>query len=85
MNKFEAFNIRSIPRSMNIEANMLANAASNISPSDDFTSDKFSMELIYRSLIPNNITNWRIFDDDEQIINFLHSEDTFRGSIIYDE
>ena len=26
MNKFEAFNIRSIPRSLNSEANMLANA-----------------------------------------------------------
>ena len=41
--------------------------------------------MIYKSSIPDNITNWRIFEDDEQIINFLHSEDTFKGSIIDDE
>ncbi|CAF4460478.1 unnamed protein product, partial [Adineta steineri] len=64
---------------------MLANAASNICPSDDFSHEKFSVELIYRPSVPDNITNWRVFEDDEQIINFLHSEDTFKGSIIDDE
>jgi hypothetical protein len=29
--------------------------------------------------------NWRVFEDDEQIIKFLHSEDAFKGSIIDDE
>ena len=43
MNKFEAFNIRSIARSLNYEENMLANAASNICPSYDFSHDKFSV------------------------------------------
>ena len=57
MNKFEAFNIRSIPRLMNFEANMMVNEASNISPSDDFSNDRFSMELIYRPSIPYNIKN----------------------------
>jgi hypothetical protein len=65
---------------MNSEADMLANAASNFCQSDDFSHDKFYVELIYRSLIPDNITNWRVFKDDEQIINFLHLEDTFSGS-----
>ena len=85
MNKFKAFNIISIPRSMNFEADMMANVASNPSPSDEFTSDNFFVELIYRLSIPKNITNWRIFDDDEHIINFLHSKDTFKGLIIDDE
>ena len=85
MYKFEAFNIRSIPRSLNSEVDMLANATSNICPSNDFSNDKFSIELIYRSSIPDNITSWRIFEDDEQIINFLHSKHTFKGSIIDDE
>ena len=70
---------------MNYEAYMLANVASNLCPSDDFSHDKFSLELIYRLSIPDNITNWMVFEDDEQIINFLHSEDTFKGSIIDDE
>ena len=64
---------------------MLANAASNLCPSDDFSHDKFSVELIYRPSIPDNITNWRVFEDADQIINFLHSEDTFKGLVIDNE
>ena len=33
----------------------------------------------------DNITNWRVFEDDEQIIKFLHLEDTFKESVIDDE
>ena len=65
MNKFEAFNIKSIPRTLNFEADMLANAASNLCPSDDFSHDKFSIELIYRLSILDKITNWGVFEDDE--------------------
>ena len=64
---------------------MLANVASNLCRNDDFSYDKFYVELIYRPAIPDNITNWRVFKDDEQIINFLQSEDTFKGSVIDDE
>ena len=81
MNKFESFNIKSIPRTLNSKANMLANAASNLCPSDNFSRDEFSVELIYRSSIPDNIMNWRVFEDDKQIINFLHLEDTFKASV----
>ena len=82
MKKFEAFNIRSIPRTKNFDVHMLANATSNLSPSDDFSHDRFSVELIYRLSILDNITNWRIFDNDQQIIDFLHLKDTFRGLVI---
>ena len=70
---------------MNYEADMLANAASTLCPSDDFSHASFFVELIYKSSIPNNITNWRIFEDDEHIINLLHSKDTFKGSVIDDD
>ena len=80
INKFETFNIKSIPRSMNSKADMLANAASNLCLSDIFSHNKFFVELIYKSSILDNIMNWRVFEHDEQIINFLHSEDTFKGS-----
>ena len=33
----------------------------------------------------DNITNWRVFEDEEQMIYFLHSKDTFKGSVIDDE
>ena len=70
---------------MNSEADMLVNAASNLCPSDDFSHDIFFVEFIYRPLILDNITNWRVFKDDGKIINFLHSKDTFKGSVIDDE
>ena len=85
ISKFEAFNIKSILRSMNSEADMLANVTSNLCPSDDFSHDKFSVELIYKPSIPDNISNWRVFKDDEQIINFLNSKDTFKGSVLDDD
>ena len=80
--KFEGFNIKSIPHTMNSEADMLA---FNLCPSDDFSHDRFPVELIYRLSILNNIRNWRLFEDDEKIINFLHYEHTFKGSSIDDE
>ena len=70
---------------MNSESDMLANVASNLCLSDDFSHDKFSVELIYRPSIPNNITNWRVYEDNEQIIKFLHSKDIFKGSVIDNE
>ena len=73
MSNLEEFIIKSMPHIENYDANMLENVASNLSPSDDFTHDNFFVELIYRSSVPDNITNWKIFDDDQQIIYFLHS------------
>ena len=58
MSKFQEFNIKSIPHIENYDANMLENVVSNLSPSDDFTHDKIYVELIYRSTIADNITNW---------------------------
>lgn len=43
MNKFEAFNIKSIPHIENSNTNMLENAASNNDP----TYDRFCIELIW--------------------------------------
>ena len=85
MKKFEAFNIKSIPYTLSHEVDMLGNIDSNLCPSDDFCHDKFFVEFIFRPSIPNNIMNWRVFEEDEKIINFLHSEDTFKGSVIDDE
>ena len=70
---------------MNSKEDMLANVASNLCPSYDFSHDKLYVELIYRSLTLNNITKWRVFQSDEHIINYLHSEDTLMTSIIDDE
>jgi len=38
--------------------------------------------LIFRPSIPDNIFNWRVFDNDVQVLNFLMNEDTFKDSSI---
>jgi ribonuclease HI len=82
IHKFLSFNISSIPRSSNSEADLLANVASKLLPAEGFSPNAFSVELMFRPSIPDNITNWRVFDDDQQIINFLHMEDTFQDVVI---
>jgi ribonuclease HI len=64
MHKFSAFNINSIPRLSNSEADLLANVASKLLPTEGISPNAFSIEFLFRSLIPDNITNRRVFDDD---------------------
>lgn len=77
--KFEAFNIKYIPRIENFDTNMLENAASNKDP----TYDIFYIELICRSSISDN--NQRIFIDEQQIMDFIQSKVTIKGSVINDK
>jgi ribonuclease HI len=78
---FDAFNINSIPHDQNVDVDILANATSRFMPPDD----GFSIELMFRPSIPDNVTSWRVFDCDSQIFNFLTSLDTFQNSVIDDE
>ena len=39
---------------------------------------------MYRPSIPYNITNWKIFDNDVQILDFLIARDTFKDFSIYE-
>jgi hypothetical protein len=32
---------------------------------------------LFRLSVLDNITNWRVFYDDQQIISFMHMEETF--------
>jgi hypothetical protein len=82
INQFSAFNINSIPRSSNVEADLLANVASKLLPAYGLSPSTFSVELLFRPFVPNNTTSWRVFEDDQQIINFLHMEETFQGAVI---
>ena len=61
---------------------MLANVASKLIPLKNLSLDFFSVELIFRPSIPDNIFNWRVFDNDVQVLNFLMNEDTFKDSAI---
>ena len=78
---FNAFNINAVPRLQNTATNLLATYTSRLVP----TNNKYSIELIFRPSVPDNVTNLRVFDDDEHIINVLTNEEYFKESIIDEE
>jgi ribonuclease HI len=82
---FEAFNITAIPRTMNILVDSLATVVSRLSPLEDYEASWFTVELLYKPSVSNNIYNWKVFEDDEQIINFFTNQDNFKDLAIDDE
>lgn len=74
---FATFNISPIPRLQNMSGDLLANVASKIIPPKDYSPYHFSIELIFRPSIPDNVTNWRVFNNDPDIIKFLTSEGSY--------
>jgi hypothetical protein len=82
MHKFISFHINSIPRMSNSKDELLANVSSRLLSTEGLSPNAFSVELLFSTSIPDNITNWRVFDDDRQIINFFHMEDTFQDAVI---
>ena len=82
ISQFVAFNISPIPRSQNAVENLLANIASKLIPSEDYNPDRFSVELIFRPSIPDNVTNWWVFNHDEDILNFFTSNKSYDDQII---
>jgi hypothetical protein len=65
MNQFSTFNIHSIPRLNNSEADLLANVASKLFPAEGLSPNAFSVELLFRPSVLDNITNWIVFKDDQ--------------------
>jgi hypothetical protein len=82
---FEAFNITAFPRTKNTLVDSLATVTSRISPLEDYEASWFTVELLYKPSVPNNISNWKVFEGDEQIINFLTNQENFKDLVIDDE
>lgn len=84
LKSFDKFTIVSIPCNQNSEADVLANVTSKLIHSNDLLTTSFSIQLLFRPSIPDDITNFRVFNDDEQVINFLTPQYTFKESTIDD-
>lgn len=69
--KINAYNISSNPHSINATLDSLANVASCFVP----LKDGFSIELISGLFVPNSITSWMVFNEDEYITNVLINND----------
>jgi ribonuclease HI len=75
-NLFLAFNITFIHKNLNQQADSLALAASNFR-TPIFPNLRFEIEVRHRPSIPDNIKNWQVFKDDQEIKRFLETIDEF--------
>jgi ribonuclease HI len=73
---FSSFNIHSIPRMQNQQVNYLAKAVATFIP-PIVLKLKYHIEMRHRPSIPNNVQHWKVFEDDEQIKQFLEMVDEF--------
>lgn len=67
-----------MPHMQNHEFDSLVMVAWRLSPLEDFYKWKFFVDFIFRPLIPDILSNWRLFDDDYQVIQLLTSKDAFK-------
>ena len=81
-NSFSTFNIKHVPRLENFDVDLLANTTSRLILPEGLSPQTFSIELMYRPSIPDNVTSWKVFDDDHQILDFLSAQNTFKGMAI---
>jgi hypothetical protein len=73
---FLAFNIYFVPREDNTLANSLAISASDFKISLP-PKPKYDVEVKYRPSLPDNVKNWKVFEDDLEINIFLETIDEF--------
>ena len=59
--------------------------AAKILPDFRLKMNKCYVELIFRPSVPDNISNWKVFEDDKKILELLHYEKTFKNAIIDEE
>jgi ribonuclease HI len=81
---FLSFNIHVIPRLHNQQADSLAKVATNFIP-PTVLKLKYHIDMRHKPSIPNNVHYWKIFEDDEQIKQFLEMIDEFSETHIDQE
>ena len=80
-NYFIAFNITHIPRNHNETADSLALAATHFRIPKT-TQLRYPIEVRYRPCVPDNVKQWKVFEDDIEIKIFLELTDEFSNSLI---
>ena len=44
------------------------------------SSEKYEVEVRHRPAVPDNITNWQVFEDDQQVKNFIELKEEFEST-----
>ena len=65
----------------NATPDTLDNAAARFTP----LRDGFSIEMIYKPSVPDNITNLRVFDDNQQVLEFMINTEVFKDTVIEED
>jgi hypothetical protein len=68
--------------------NQIADALANSAPVFKipiFLNKRYEIEVKHRPLVPDNITYWKIFENDKQVERFLQMSDEFSNLNIDDE
>jgi hypothetical protein len=71
MNSFSSFNISFIPRDKNQKADSLVVVASLFNPDDSQNQNTFQVKRIFRPSVPDNQDYLQVFENDEQLVEFL--------------
>lgn len=78
---FDTFNIQLNPRKKNQTADSLAQAASTLQPLSLSGLKRFTVELTLVPSVPDNVTNFQVFEDDKHILDFITNTDVFGFTI----
>jgi len=78
---FEECEFSLIPRWQNGITDSLATSAA-VFKIPIHPNRRYEIEVKHRPSIPDNVKSWQVFEDDEQIQNFLHLTGEFEGLII---
>lgn len=76
LKRFSEYTLTCVPRIQNGVADALAKATSNLKIPMN-SSNKFEIYVKHRPTIPDNQRSWKVFQDDEEIKDFLHGEGKF--------
>lgn len=64
---FKDFDVKSILRTNSVFIETLANVVARFTP----LRFGYYVEIIYKPVVPDNVTNLHVFNDDQQILNFM--------------
>jgi len=79
LEKFQAYSFTIKTRDQNSIADSLAVSAS-LFVIPIHSSEKYEVEVRHRPAIPDNITNWQVFEDDQQVKNFIELKEEFEST-----
>jgi len=78
---FSEYTLTCVPRIQNSIADALAKAANSLKIPMN-SSNKFEIHVKHRPTIPENQRYWQVFQDDEEINDFLQNKGKFKETLI---